>query len=91
MIFIDNDFAISKTDTIFFDFDIAYVFHLAHAWLLLFCSISGIKVSNFGVFLTKLLQNKLGWTDSHLKACLVTRAYQSRASFTDTKRLPIKY
>jgi hypothetical protein len=31
MIFIDIDFAISKTDTIFFNFDIAYVFHLAHA------------------------------------------------------------
>jgi hypothetical protein len=31
MIFIDIDVAISKTDTIFFNFNIAYVFHLTHA------------------------------------------------------------
>jgi hypothetical protein len=39
MIFIDIDFAISKTDTIFFNFNIAYVFHLAHAWILLSVSL----------------------------------------------------
>jgi len=47
MILIKIDLAISNTDTIFFDFDIAYVFHLAHAWAAVFVHEKVLNITQF--------------------------------------------
>ncbi len=54
----DIDFPILKTDAIFFYLNIAYVFHLAHAWSWTFafkflqfskCALVAVKVSFYNI------------------------------------------